>query len=277
MSHEPGVRSSLSRLRLVVPVLLAGATVIAVSCARDGSNPVAPGTVPASAQPPSSSNGGAPVGAVSQQQANVCHRTEGTNQFVPMTVADATIDTLIAHGDARPGDAVPGQPGMILSPDCTVLSTSSVTITFDGVASNGSKFKEYSQAGYTVSSTSGKWDVLATYGNPLPSIIFNRLATEPTLTAEVTVTAGGATFHFSSVDLYSSITTIPHVFIGRLSSTQVFSVAGEEGNTFGSFVTVPNPNASDTIDTLVIRLSNPATPCCPNPVGLDNIVVSYQP
>lgn len=275
MSHDLGVRSSLSRLRLVIPVLLAGATVMAVSCARDVSNPVAPGTVPAQAPPPP--NGSAPVGAASPQYANICHRSEGTNQFVPLTVADATIDTLIAHGDARPGDPVPGQPGMILSPDCTVLSTSSVTITFDGLASSGAKFKDYSQAGYTVSPTSGKWDVLATYGNPLPSIIFNRLATEPTITAEVTVTAGGATFRFSSVDLYSSITTIPHVFIGRLNSTQVFSVAGEEGNTFGSFVTVSNPNASDTIDTLVIRLSNPATPCCPNPVGLDNIVVSYQP
>src|SRR5262245_25373214 len=276
MSHALGVASSLSRLRLVVAVMLAGATVLAVSCARDVSNPVAPATVPAGAERPSS-NGDAPVGAGSQQQANVCHRADGSNQFVPITVAEATIDTLIAHGDARPGDPVPGQPGMILSPNCTVVSTSSVTITFDSLASHGPKFKEYSQAGYTVSPTSGNWDVLTTYGNPLPSIIFNRLAAEPTITADVTVTAGGATFRFSSVDLYSSITTIPHVFIGRLKSTQVFSVAGEEGNTFGSFVTVSNPNALDTIDTLVIRLSNPATPCCPNPVGLDNIVVSYQP
>ena len=64
---------------------------------------------------------------------------------------------------------------------------------------------------------------------------------------------------------------------GRFKSNQVFSVSAEEGNTFGSFVTVANPNATDTIDTLVITLSKPETPCFPNPVGLDNIVVVYQP
>ena len=277
MSKDRGVASSLSRLRLLAAMLLAGATALAMSCGKDVSNPVAPGPA-GDAEHESSSSGGVAGGAASsQQQSNLCHRVDSTNEFVLITVATATIDKFIAHGDARPGDPVPGQSGMILSPDCTAVSTSSVTITFVGLSSNGSKFKGYSQSGYTVSPTSGDWEVLATYGNPLPSIIFNRLATQSTITAEVTVTAGGAAFHFGSVDLYSSITTIPHVFIGRLKGTQVFSVAGEEGNTFGSFVTVANPNSSDTIDTLVIRLSNPETPCCPNPVGLDNIVVSYQP
>ena len=102
---------------------------------------------------------------------------------------------------------------------------------------------------------------LTTYGNPLPSIIFNRSAAQPTITAAVTITASGSEFRFQSVDLYSSITTIPYVFTGRLKSNLVFSVSAEEGNTFGSFVTVANPNATDTIDNLVITLSNPETPC----------------
>jgi hypothetical protein len=45
-------------------------------------------------------------------------------------------------------------------------------------------------------------------------------------------------------------------------------------NTFGNFLTVLNPQAADLIDTLVISLSNPAAPCCANPMGVDNIAVS---
>ncbi len=52
-----------------------------------------------------------------------------------------------------------------------------------------------------------------------------------------------------------------------------FTVNGTEPNTFGNFATVQNPNAGTLIDTLVISLSNPANQCCPNPMGLDNIVV----
>lgn len=37
------------------------------------------------------------------------------------------------------------------------------------------------------------------------------------------------------------------------------------------------PHSTDLIDTLVIEVTNPATPLCPtcagNPVGIDNIVV----
>jgi len=29
------------------------------------------------------------------------------------------------------------------------------------------------------------------------------------------------------------------------------------------------------IDTLTITLTNPAAPCCENPMGLDNIVLSF--
>ncbi len=56
-----------------------------------------------------------------------------------------------------------------------------------------------------------------------------------------------------------------HVHRDRNHSTQP--------NTFGNFATVSNPNADAQIDTLVIRLLNPAAACCPNPTGLDNIVV----
>ena len=277
MSQQMGAGSS-SNLH-VLSVLLAGTMVLTLACSRDAGNSVAPGTVTGvvKAEHESSSTAASSAASSALEGSDLCHRAGGANAFVLITVPGSVVDAHIAHGDAPPGSPVPGQPDMILSRNCTAVSTSPVTIAFDGLSHNGSAFTAYSQGGFTVSPASGRWIALTTYGNPLPSIIFNRSAAQPTITAAVTITAGGSGFRFQSVDLYSSITTIPYVFTGRLNSNQVFSVSAEEGNTFGSFVTVANPNATDTIDTLVITLSNPETPCCPNPVGLDNIVVVYQP
>ena len=278
MSQQMNV-GSLSNLRVLSAVILAGTMVLASACSSDVGNPVAPGasTGVVNAEHESSSTAARPAASSALDGDDLCHRTSGTTAFVLITVPASTVDAHIAHGDARPGSPVPGQPDLILSRNCTPVSTSPITIAFDGLSHNGSAFRGYSQGGFTVSPTSGRWVALTTYGNPLPSIIFNRSAAQPTITAAVTITASGSEFRFQSVDLYSSITTIPYVFTGRLKSNQVFSVSAEEGNTFGSFVPVANPNATDTIDTLVITLSNPETPCCPNPVGLDNIVVVYQP
>jgi len=100
------------------------------------------------------------------------------------------------------------------------------------------------------------------------------LAAEPALVAAVEVTAGGAAFTFSSVDLYSSVTPVPYTMTGLMNSVPVFTVSDTVPNTFGNFATVTGPNPSAKIDRLVIELVNPATPCCSNPVGIDNIAVS---
>jgi hypothetical protein len=114
---------------------------------------------------------------------------------------------------------------------------------------------------------------LTTFGNPAPFIQFSRAASQSTLVGEVTITAGGSLFRFEAVDVYSSITAIPHQIIGVRNGLQVFAVSGTVPNTFGQFVTVTNPHLTEQVDTLLIRLSNPATPCCANPVGIDNIVL----
>jgi hypothetical protein len=157
----------------------------------------------------------------------------------------------------------------------TVTGGGSVTIGFLNSGGNGSPFVSHTESGFTVTATESNWTVRTTYGNPAPFIQFQRLATEDTISGEVRVTAGGAAFSFEAVDLYSSITTIPYVFTGLRGSTTVFTVTGTVPNTFGGFVTVTNPDRAARIDTLLIKLLNPATPCCSNPVGLDNIVLSF--
>lgn len=110
------------------------------------------------------------------------------------------------------------------------------------------------------------------YGRPAPFIGFMSDA-GVTTAGEIRVTAAAGKFAFQSVDLYSSTTPIPYVITGIANAATVFTLEGKQPNTYGNFATIGNPNASVQIDALVIRLSNPAAPCCANPMGLDNIVV----
>jgi hypothetical protein len=129
----------------------------------------------------------------------------------------------------------------------------------------------YSESGFSIATTAADW-FASSYGKPGPSIQFatpGGVATD----GEVRVTAGGGTFQFQSVDLYSSTTPIPYVFTGIARSATVYIVSGRQGNTFGNFATVASGQSNTPIDTLLIRLTNAAAACCSNPVGLDNIVV----
>ena len=167
--------------------------------------------------------------------------------------------------------------GDATAPTQTTRTAPAATIDFDGASTHGTPFAIYREYGYLVMPYSGPWTVSTTYGRPAPFIQFLRAASEDTTTGEIRVSADGARFRFSSIDLYSSITTIPYSFSGFLGSTMVFSFAGTVPNTFGNFATVTNPHARDVIEGLVIRVTNPQCTLvnCQNPVGLDNIVVGF--
>jgi hypothetical protein len=147
------------------------------------------------------------------------------------------------------------------------------TISFSGLAAMvGSAFTTYTESGFTVSATAGSWTVDG-YGNPGPSVIFS-VADGSTVTGRMQVTAGGATFGFTSIDLYSSTTPIPYTITGLRNAATMFTMAATLPNTFGNFVTVVNPQAAAVIDTLVVNLTDTAAACCSNPMGVDNIAVS---
>ncbi len=163
------------------------------------------------------------------------------------------------------------------------LGHSSNTITFGGLTAqscSGSSptppacsVTTYAESGFTVTVASGNWVEQHGYGNPAPFIQFGAAA-GTTATGGIRITSGGTPFTFTSVDLYSSTTTIPYQFIGSRAGVAVFTVSNTLGNTFGNFLTVANPNATSVIDTLSIVLTNPAAACCSNPMGLDNIAFS---
>ncbi|MEI6670076.1 MAG: hypothetical protein WCP29_18160 [Acidobacteriota bacterium] len=146
-------------------------------------------------------------------------------------------------------------------------------IGFDDLRVNGSAFATVSACGLTIASTSASWQVSTSYGHPAPFIQFMSPG-GTTTTGEIRLTATGGTFGLVSVEIYSSTTKIPYDIAGLAKGAVLFTLSGVQGNTFGKFATVPNPHVSLAIDALQIRLTNPAAPCCANPVGLDNIRIT---
>lgn len=151
------------------------------------------------------------------------------------------------------------------------VSTPCPAIGFDDAGAAAAPVTTYTRCGFTVTATTPNWTVWTGYGHPAPFIGFMSGA-GATTTGEIRVTAAGK-FTFQSVDVYSSTTPIPYLITGIANSATVFTLERTQPNTFGNFATIGNPNAGAQIDTLVIQLSNPAAACCPNPTGLDNIVV----
>jgi len=147
-------------------------------------------------------------------------------------------------------------------------------IGFDDLQFHGAPLTTYSRCGLTVTATTSNWTVSTTYGRPAPFIQFLSPA-GTTTSGELIVTAAGATFTFQSVDLYSSTTPIPYAITGIANSAAVLTIQGTQGNTFGNFATITNPQPATRLDALLIRLTNPSAPCCANPMGLDNIVVAF--
>lgn len=191
----------------------------------------------------------------------------GGNQTTLMpTAASTTTQT----GQDSPAAGTPGY--LVAATPAGVASTPCPALGFDDVGAPGATVTTYTRCGFTVTATAANWTAWTGYGNPAPFIGFMAPG-GVTGTGEVRVTSAAGTFTFRSVDIYSSTTKIPYVITGLAKSAEVFTIQGTQPNTFGKFATVSNPNATAQVDTLVIRLTNPAAPCCANPVGLDNIAV----
>src|SRR4029453_16703839 len=65
---------------------------------------------------------------------------------------------------------------------------SAATITFSGLLTP-SAFTTYTEAGFTVSATSGSWEAITSFGTPAPFIEFLREADEPEISAQIEITA----------------------------------------------------------------------------------------
>lgn len=155
----------------------------------------------------------------------------------------------------------------------TLKPSTTYTIGFSSLRDNKAAFGTQLESGFTVSVVSANWVSVTTYGNPQPFVEFFG-PTGTTTTGELRITADGNAFWLNSIDLYSSTTKIPYVIEGYLNNGPAFSVVDVIGNTFGAFARRSNPRADVPVQEIRLRLSNPSAPCCENPMGVDNIVVS---
>ena len=172
------------------------------------------------------------------------------------------------------GPSVSREPATEPTPPIDAVTPSATyTLGFSSLRENRAPFSSHAESGFTISVVSADWIAVTTYGNPQPFIEFIGPA-GVTMTGELRVTAGGAPFWLNSIDVYSSTTKIPYVIEGFLNSELMFSVVDVVGNTFGAFARRSNPKADVPVKEIRIRLSNPSAPCCGNPMGVDNIVVS---
>lgn len=133
------------------------------------------------------------------------------------------------------------------------------TVGFDTLPSGA--FSSYTEDGFLVTAATPNWRYLA-YGAPAHSIVFSNTS------GAIAVSRPGATFQFSSIGLYASVTSIPYAIRGFLGGQQVFELVGTNPNTLGNFATIASPSAA-FIDQLTVTLTNPSP--TGNPMGLDNI------
>jgi hypothetical protein len=159
---------------------------------------------------------------------------------------------------------------------CTPIPIVPTTLTFSGVSIHGGALSSYSESGFTLSLPSGNWRGSTQFGNPAPFVQFVRPAGPAALTEVITLTTGGLPFHFGSFEVYSSVVPVPYTFTGRLNSQPVFSRSNTLPNPMGRFVPISNPDAIVPIDELIISLTNTASTCCSNPVGIDNLLVARR-
>jgi protocatechuate 3,4-dioxygenase beta subunit len=164
------------------------------------------------------------------------------------------------------------------------------TISFDGIPTwpgglitenvpSTAPYSGHNEKGFSMAATTAAWFGSA-YGAPGPSVQFLSAGTT-SVTGHIVVTGDGRPFAATQVSIYSSVTPIPWTLIGRRSGVIVFQSSATQPNTFGNFVAINNPQPTMLIDQLEILLTNgnftlgcPSPPCL-NPMGLDNIVVSY--
>ena len=148
-----GFVSSRWRPRFVGVLLLAGTMLAAaVACERHPNSPSMAGSPGGSAsgevRPAAAGEASVAVGAMRQTKMSICHRTEGTNKFILISVAESAVEAHLAQGDGRVGDPVPGQPGMKFGADCALVPMVPVTITFSGLSGNGSPFTADRESGF---------------------------------------------------------------------------------------------------------------------------------
>lgn len=156
------------------------------------------------------------------------------------------------------------------------LSPESTPISFNGITADG-PLTSYSEAGFTVSGVLGPWRMYTTHGRPAPAIVFDA-PPRTQIVGEVTISAGGRLFRFSSIDLYTSAYIADIEITGRRSGGTVLRLSRGFASQ-GAFNPIASPDSATQIDALTIRATVTQFPPEFNYVGdrfgIDNVRVAF--
>jgi hypothetical protein len=153
-------------------------------------------------------------------------------------------------------------------------AASATTITFGGLTgANGAPVAQYSEGGFTVTTTVGQWFEGQLFGNPVPSIFAGPLLGGPANDA-IAVTDSVLPFTFSAVDLATAFANTTYTFTGLLGGIPMFVQSNIVVMPPQVFNTFANASSTTVIDTLLITASIGAGGTSTN---IDNIVVNKVP
>jgi hypothetical protein len=163
------------------------------------------------------------------------------------------------------GRAAKSAAALILSAGLPMMAQAA-TMTFDSLpGDNGSAFTSYSEAGMTLTKTSGSGCVAKGFGNPLPDVFLGS-ACDSTQVGTFNL-SGLPAFKFLSIDLSANNGAADYSIIGLLNGITQWTQAGSQAGPHATFLTLA-ASASDTIDTLVFTFKANGTS-----MNFDNIKV----
>jgi hypothetical protein len=191
-----------------------------------------------------------------------------------LAAAVPAIISSFQHRQSR--DGLMATLGAIILAGGTLASAtaSGTTITFGGLTgANGAPVAQYSEGGFTVTTTVGQWFEGQLFGNPVPSIFAGPIGGGPANNA-IAVTDSVLPFTFSAVDLATANANTTYTFTGLLAGIPQFVIPGIVVAPPQVFNTVPSGVSGVVIDTLLLTASIGAGGTSTN---IDNIVVSKVP
>ena len=149
------------------------------------------------------------------------------------------------------------------------------TLALDDLSgAEGTSFEGSQASGFRLVAESGRWLNGRTYGHPAPYVYFVRDGTEKrAITGTLSLDAGGHSFLFDSIEIYSSVERTPYQITGYLGERSVLKIAGIVPNTFGNFARIGNSEMATVIDRLSIGIETYTENAVSNRVGIDNVVV----
>jgi len=210
------------------------------------------GTVAACTESPSPTSP-TPVGGLAAIDAAppktaVCHRSDSEGSFVLISIADPALPAHLAHGDATPGDPVPGSPGFVFDEACAVAPAQATTFvgTFVG------------------DGTGGTIDLTLVEGPAAAAVVASGLSAQAvrSVTGVLRFVGGGLVRLEGTWDSETGIVSVSgggYTFVGTLSGSPHALTGSFTGPSSGSFSTLPSDPA------------NPVTTYCGTAAG-DNTV-----